>query len=166
MVACGVLAKIVFFDDICRYATFVLANFTAYRQPLPQSQVLSSYQRWKKSNGRVAAAMQRMVQNLNDYSQAVETSRIIARARRAELKDALAAHAGALESDSDADSVADSDDSGVLVTEREYDLIHASGLPDETSDDFLARLLNTLPSDPYVNGALHTTKDVTWEYVR
>lgn len=149
-----------------RYATFVLANFTAYRKPIPRSRVLPTYNRWKKSNGRVQAAMQRMVRNLNDYSQAVETSRIIARARRAELKDALAAHAGALGSDTDEDSDAASDDSGVLVTEREYDLIHDSGLPAESVDDFMARLLNTAPSDPYVNGALNTTKDVTWEWAR
>jgi hypothetical protein len=150
----------------CRYARFVLANFTAYRKPLQQEQLLSRYQAWRTSVGRVETAMQRMVRNMNDYSQAVETSRVIAKARRAEIKDALAAHAGALMSDSDSDRDNDSDDSGVLVNEREYDVIHDCGLPEESVDAFLSRLMDVSKSDPYTNGALDTTKEITWEYAR
>jgi hypothetical protein len=103
---------------------------------------------------------------MNDYAEAVDTSRVLARTRRAQLKEAVAAHRSALAAHDDAasesslSSVCDDDEERY---EQEYDI----ALCENDEAAFLERTLEHTPTgDRYTDEALACTASIDDEYVR
>lgn len=107
--------------------------------------------------------MRHMCRNMNDYAGAVDTSRVVARTRRAEIRGALEAHKDAIadhagDDASSISSICDSD-GGRYQEEMCDDL--------QNVDAFLDRSMDQgCDGDQYVKDALESTSVINWEYAR
>lgn len=153
-------------DVVCRYAAYVLGNYSAYRSSLPREAMLKSYRNWSSDQSDFGKVMRQMCNNMNDYAEAVDTSRVVARTRRAQLKDAVAAHRANLDGHHDLGSESSlssvDDDDG-----QRYEPEIGLHFDEEDTAAFLERTLERNPvGDRYTNEALASTLMIDDEYVR